>query len=328
MTVLRVFILETPEEEAETLLRQRLDAEVQVVFGPEMPDPADYHVLVVGRPEREHLAASPNLRTLIIPWAGLAEVTRQRLGEFPHLAVHNLHHNAQPTAELALALLFSAAKFIVPFDRDLRANDWTRRYQPNPSMCLEGKTGLVLGYGQIGQRVGVVLGALGMRVLGVRLNPGKLLPPGVPGEVHSVERLHGLLPQANVLMVTLPLTEETQGLLGEGELGLLPRGAVLVNVARGAIIDQGALYHALREGRLAAAGLDVWYNYPENPAARVSTPPADFPFNELDNVVLSPHRGGSVAEIEAMRMEHLARSLNAAARGEPVPSPVDVDAGY
>jgi phosphoglycerate dehydrogenase-like enzyme len=186
----------------------------------------------------------------------------------------------------------------------------------------------VVGYGQIGQRLGIVLHALGMRVLAVRRHPEKLLPPGVPGEVHAPEALHRLLPEANVLMLTAPLTEETIGLIGEGELARLPERAVLVNVGRGALVDQKALYEALSTGRLLAAGLDVWYNYPATPEAWADTPPADYPFHELENVALSPHRGGHANETEELRMIALAETLNAAQRGEPLPNPVDVGLGY
>lgn len=328
MAILKVFITDPPDEPAEQALRTRLDPNIVITLGPEMPDPADYHVLVAGRPEEEQLTASPNLHTLIIPWAGLPEVTRQRLSCFPHIQVYNLHHNAGMTAEMALALLFAAAKFVVPFDRHLRENDWRPRYEPNPSIYLAGKTALVLGYGSIGQRIGAVLHALGMRVLATRRNPEKLLPAGIPGEVFSPGRLDDLLPQAQVLMVCAPLTTETDGLLGERELSLLPHDALLVNVGRGALIDQSALYRALKEGHLAAAGLDVWYNYPHVPEERANTPPADYPFRDLDNVVLSPHRGGLGEEIEVLRMTHLAESLNAAALAEPIPNPVDIEAGY
>jgi phosphoglycerate dehydrogenase-like enzyme len=117
-------------------------------------------------------------------------------------------------------------------------------------------------------------------------------------------------------------------MVGEAELALLPPGAVLVNVGRGAIVREEALYHALREGRLAAAGLDVWYRYPTSEAEAVDAAPSAFPFHELDNVVMSPHRAGHVAEDDDLRMKALAELLNAAARGEPMPNRVDLEAGY
>jgi len=94
------------------------------------------------------------------------------------------------------------------------------------------------------------------------------------------------------------------------------------------ISNPGALYFALRTGQLRAAGLDVWYNYPASLEERESTPPADFPFHDLDNVVMSPHRGGGSDQTEVLRMTHLAACLNAAARGEPIPNQVDLVAGY
>ncbi len=105
---------------------------------------------------------------------------------------------------------------------------------------------------------------------------------------------------------------------------------MLVNVGRGAIVEQQALYAALRERRILAAGIDVWYNYPRDETSRTATPPADLPFHELDNVVMSPHRAGALYanENDVLRMEHLAASLNAAQRGESIPNRADLDRGY
>jgi phosphoglycerate dehydrogenase-like enzyme len=88
------------------------------------------------------------------------------------------------------------------------------------------------------------------------------------------------------------------------------------------------LYLALRDGRLQGAGLDVWYNYPPDEAARINTPPADYPFSELENVVMSPHRAGGTLETGRLRMTHLAKLLNMAARGEPIPNCLDLERGY
>ena len=146
--------------------------------------------------------------------------------------------------------------------------------------------------------------------------------------LHPPAAIPELLPQANALVICLPLTPETEGLIGASELALLPPRAVLVNVGRGPIVDEAALYDALASGRLHAAGLDVWYRYPEDEAARVHTPPAAQPFHELDSVVLSPHRGGDNIDTEARWPAALAALLNAAARGEPIPNRMDLAAGY
>jgi phosphoglycerate dehydrogenase-like enzyme len=245
---------------------------------------------------------------------------------FPHIAVHNLHHNAVAAAEMAVTLMLAAAKFIVPVDRALRQHDWTPRYRPNPAVMLEGKTALILGYGAIGQRVAHVCLGLAMDVIATR----RRAADGGSVAVHPPEALHSLLPRADVLIIALPLTAETEGLIGRGELALLPPRAVLVNVGRGRIVDEEALYHALSEGQLHAAGLDVWYNYPGDAASRSKTPPSAYPFHGLDNVVMSPHRAGTGGseEIELRRMAHLAKLLNAAAAGEEMPNQVDLETGY
>ena len=324
---LKVHLLHPPAEEAMAHLKAGLDPNITLTCGPERPALSTYEVLVAGRPEREDLAASPALHTLIIPWSGLPVQTRELIADFPEIAVHNLHHNAAPVAELALALLLSAAKFLVPFDRALRQGDWTPRYRPAPVALLHGKRALILGYGAIGRRVARLCRALSMEVVATRRSLAEpVQEEGVA--VYPAGALFDLLPRATVLFITLPLTPETEGLIGEAELAALPSAAILVNVGRGAVVDQKALFLALKRGQLRAAGSDVWYNYPDDEESRSRTPPADYPFHELDNFVFSPHRGGLTDETDRLRMTHLARLLNRAAQGQPLPNRVDVTAGY
>lgn len=321
-----VHLLSTPREEPLRLLQGLVEPNVRLTFGA-ISGPREYHVLVAGRPNASDLESSPGLHTLIIPWAGLPRKTRPLLKKYPQLAIHNIHHNAIATAEMATTLLLAAAKHVVPLDRALRRNDWTPRYESFPTTLLDGRTALILGYGAIGKRVDRILRAFGMKVIATRrsgptaADPIKVYPP---------DQLLKILPQADVLMVCLPLTPETEGLIGTRELTMLPERAVLVNVGRADIIEEEALFDALTHGSLGAAGLDVWYNYPENTEARASTAPASFPFNTLDNVVLSPHRAGTLGErqSEILRVRALAQLINAAARGETLPNRVDVDRGY
>lgn len=326
---LSVHYLRVLDEAAATKLRASLHPDIHLTASLELPTPAEYHILIAGRPRQEDIAASPNLQALIIPWAGLPESTHRLMLDLPQVAVHNLHHNALPVAEHAITLLMAAAKFIVPMDRALRGHDWTPRYQPNPSRLLSGKTALVLGFGAIGRHVARLCRGLGMEVLAVRRSPGS-----TPAEVSDgvwlagPEALHQLLPRADAVIICLPHTVATTGLVGAREMGLLPPGAVLVNIGRGPIVDEGALYSALRDGTLYAAGLDVWYSYPPDEHARSHTPPSAYPFHELENVVMSPHRAGGSTETEQLRLIHLADLLNAAARGEPMPNRVDLEAGY
>jgi phosphoglycerate dehydrogenase-like enzyme len=317
------------DEEMLSRFAAELDPGVHLTSGPELPQPARYDVLIAGRPQREQLVASPNLQTLIVPWAGLPEPTRRLMLEFPNVAVHNLHHNALPVAEHTIALLLAAAKFIAPMDRSLRAHDWTPRYRSSPSVLLYGKQALILGYGAIGRQVAQLCRGLGMEVTAIRRNASQSPSDSPLGVVVApAEALQRLLPQADFLLICLPGTPETSGLIGAAELALLPPQAVLVNTGRGSIVDEAALYQALHDGTLHAAGLDVWYSYPADEESRAHTLPSAYPFHQLDNVVMSPHRAGGSTETEALRASHLAQLLNAAARGEPMPNRVDLQAGY
>lgn len=320
---LNVHLLEDFDDETRLALHAQLDSTIHLTTG-SIVSP-DTHILIGGRPTREQLLACPAVRAVIVPWAGVPENTRDLLRDFPQIALHNLHHNAAATAEMALALLLSAAKFIVPIDQRLRVNDWSPRYAPSRSIGLHDKTALIIGYGQIGQRVGRGCHALEMTVLATRRTR---IERDDVAEVHPMSDLLQLLPRSHVLIITAPLTPETKGLIGEQELALLPHGAILINVGRGTIVAEAALYRALKDGQLAAAGLDVWYTYPRDEAAQTNTPPSRFPFHELDNVVLSPHRGGDEVGIDVARMQHLAGLLNAAARGEGMPNRVNLADGY
>ena len=325
---LKVHYAADPKPEALIILRSKLAPNIQLSLGKELPTQPNFQVLVNGTPERSDLEASPDLVTLIVPYAGLPIDTRVLLLQYPQIKVYNLHHNAVPTAELAFALLLAAAKFVVPFDRSLRKHDWSPRYQPNPSLLLDGKSALILGFGHIGQHVGRFCRAFGMEVLAIRRRPDLPLLPGVQAQVFPPNELDQLLPRTDILIITLPFTPETGELIGAGQLSRMKPGGLLVNVGRGRIVDQGTLYQALKDGTLGAAGLDVWYNYPQDPEQRRDTPPADHPFHELDNIVMSPHRGGGSLGTESLRMHHLANLLNALLKDDDIVKPVDVNAGY
>lgn len=322
---LSIHIGYSPSDSALAHLHSELADGITVTHGTDVPENPEYHIIISGRPSVELLEASPNLSAIIIPFAGLPAVTRERMADYPDIAVHNVHYNAPPTAEMALALLMASARNLIPSDREFRQNNWVARYEPYPSMILGGKTALILGYGAVGASLGNILKAMGMTVIGTRrsnIDEAK--------GIYASEKLHELLPQAQVLIVALPATDETDSLVGKEEFALLPEGAIVVNIGRGDVIDQYAFYDALKSGRLHGGASDVWYHYPKSEAERENTAPADVPFHELDNMVLSPHRagGGGNDEIEFMRMTAIAESVNLAHQGEALPHKVNLELGY
>jgi phosphoglycerate dehydrogenase-like enzyme len=304
-----------------------LDADIIVSKGKDIPSNPDYEVLVHPTPSKDWLEASPKLKAVVVPWAGIPENTREILAGYPDISLHNLHHNNFNTAELGFALLLAAAKYLVPLDQKLRTNDWRPRYEAQKAIMLRGRTALILGFGEIGQALAAYCKGLGMNVIATKKHP-ESYTGDLDVEIYTNEKLVELLPKADVLLIALPLTEETENLIGEKEITLMPEGGILINIGRGPIVNQHALYNALKSGHLHSAGSDVWYNYPKSKEERENTPPADLPFGELDNFVLSPHRGGMVKEVEIQRAKALANLLNSASRGEPIPNKVDIEAGY
>lgn len=312
-------------------LRSLLPPSITIIAADSPPDPADYEILVSGFPDSALLEASPRLRAVIVPFAGTPKETIELLRDYPHISLHSSHYNVAPTAELAIGLMLAAAKFIVPLDRELRNNDWRSRYGKTRTIILAGRTATILGYGRIGKRIGLACKALGLRVLGIRrhAHAGAPVPEGDPADaIYPPSALDSLLPQSDVLFIAVPLTAETEGLIGADELAKLPRHAVLVNVGRGGVVDEAALYHALRDQQILAAGIDVWYQYPASEADRANTPPSRYPFHQLDNVVMSPHRGGWLSAAEPDRLAEVAAMLQAAAEGQPIPGEVDKTLGY
>lgn len=289
----------------------------------------DFHILISGRPDEELLGRSSNLKHLIIPWAGLPSSTAELMGKHPEISVHNIHHNASSAGELALGLMIAAARLTVPADRALRKGDWSWRYRQEVCLLVNGSRVLILGYGSLGEIVGRACRALGAEVTGIRRSvrepvtteEAALFPPS---------HLHSLLKESDFVVLALPLTEETEGIIGDEELELMHGRSVLVNVGRGRLVDQEALYDHLKRGSIGAAGIDVWYSYPSSKEERTCTLPADVPLWELDNVVMTPHMGGAFGseELESRRTRHLAESINRAAEGEELPNRVHLEKGY
>ena len=172
-------------------------------------------------------------------------------------------------AEHAIALMWAAARDVAAMDRAIRAGFWPR----TEGMQLTGKTIGLLGYGGIGAEVARIAGGSGMRVLAWNRSPKAA--PGV-----TFVDLDTLLAESDVLSVHLLLTDETRGFLSAARLAQLRPGAILVNTARGALIDEAALADALRSGRLRHAALDVFVEEPL---------PAGHPLSGLSNVTLSAH---------------------------------------
>lgn len=280
-------------------------------------------VLVCGNPS-EQLLDGARLERVVVPWAGVGTKLRERALARPRLRVHNSHYNGQMVAQHAVALLLACANRIVAADRAMREGDWGRDDTAGHlGVQLSGKVALLLGFGAIGRALVAPLRGLGMEVRAYRRNPdaGDEVPNYGP------DRLHEALAEADAVIVSLPATPATEGLLGADELALLKPTAVLVNVGRGKVIVEEPLYRTLREGRILGAGIDVWYRYPKDDPDAERVFPSAFPFQELENVVMSPHRGNDVLDWPEAAARDVALTLEALAAGEER-NLVDLESGY
>jgi phosphoglycerate dehydrogenase-like enzyme len=215
----------------------------------------------------------------------------------------------RPMASAATALVLALAHRLRERDRALHEGEWGQgRFAP-PGIGLTGRTLGVIGYGRVGREAVRLLAPWGMSVLVTQRTP-------VAEEGVSYVALERLLAEADVVLVACPLTDETRGLLDARRLSLMKSTAFLVNVARGTIVDQGALVDALRDGRLAGAGLDVVDPEPL---------PADDPLLELPNVIGAPHSLGYTDELVRGCVGGACDALLAVAAGRVPPELVNRD---
>ena len=257
--------------------------------------------------DRTHLAdlpeVAPNVRWIQATSAGIGQLVRRhdyarRMPGTVITTASGVH--ARPLAEFAVLAMLMHARRILHVVRAQADRTWERFAGTD----LEDRTVVVVGLGRIGRDVARRARVFGMRAIGVRRRPGAA---GVDGgatvgagpedvdEVHGPDALLELLPRADFLVLVAPHTDETEGMIGVAELAALPRGAALVNIGRGALVDEPALVAALRSGHLGGAYLDV---FAEEPL------PAGSPLWGMPNVLVSPH-SASTSDRENRRITDL-----------------------
>jgi phosphoglycerate dehydrogenase-like enzyme len=263
---------------------------------------------------RGDVPATPNLKLLQIPGAGYDGVGFDRLPL--DCWVCNVFEHEIPIAEYCMLAMLEWNIGLRTMDRNLRQGAWTGSFFGAGGVRLHGelagKTLAILGYGHIGRELAKRAKAFGVRVFACTRSPEKC-DRHVDRAV-GTDRLADVLTDCDFLVVACPLTEATRGLIGTAEFALMKDSAVIVNVARGAVVDEKALYDACADGAIAGAVIDVWYSYPPNPGD--VTMPSRLPFHQLDNVILSPHSSGLGEGLLDRRWTAMAASLDDLARGD------------
>ncbi len=262
--------------------------------------------------DAEALAAATRLQVVARAGVGLDNVDVKAATQAGVMVVNAPTSNIVSAAELAVALLLACARNIAPASEALKAGHWKR--SKYTGVELTDKTVGVVGLGRIGLLVAQRLSAFGVKLVAYDpyVQPARAAQLGI-----RMLTLDELLAESDFITVHLPKTPDTLGLIGEDALRKVKPSVRIVNAARGGIVDEHALYVALKEGRVAGAGLDVFS----------SEPCTDSPLFEFESVVVTPHLGASTDEAQEKAGIAVARSVRLALAGELVPDAVNVKGG-
>jgi phosphoglycerate dehydrogenase-like enzyme len=269
---------------------------------------------------RANFASAARLRWIQLTAAGVGGVLFPELVESPVIVTNARGLHAVSMAEHALGvMLMFARKLHLARDAQSR-HHWSQEEQwgeAPPFGQLAGSTLGIVGFGAVGRALAERARALGMRVLAVRRHPDS---DPAPAEAQwGPERLPDLIQRSDWLALAAPLTPATRGMIGRAELALMPRHAILVNLGRGALVDEVALIETLAEGRIAGAALDV---FQEEPLPEAS------PLWAMPHVIATPHVSGLGPRFWERTCELFARNLRHWLAGEPLENVVDKQAGY
>lgn len=267
-------------------------------------------VLVAMRYQRAGKA--PSFRLLQVPGAGLDGINFDKVPAGS--TVCNVFEHEIPMGEYALSAMLQHEVRLSTLRSSFDSNNWSESYLGRePRSELYGKTLLVVGFGRIGHAVAQRAKAFGMKIIGINQ---VVYDDPLADEIHTTDQLLNQLPRAHYVVLSCPMNEETRDSFGAAQLAAMNPDAVLINIARGPIINQQALWDALKGNKIARAYIDVWYRYPAGKGDKVT--PADFPFDTLPNAVCTPHVSGWTHGLFARRYRFIAKNIARLQNNEPL----------
>ncbi|MBM4464870.1 MAG: D-2-hydroxyacid dehydrogenase [Chloroflexi bacterium] len=299
-------------------VREALDEDTEILYAFHLPD--------------DLLPRAPRLRWVQLHSAGADHLLDHPIMNSDVLVTTSSGIHATPIAEYAFASILAWSRRVPEMLYYQNRREWPKgRWDLFVGQELRGATLGVVGYGSIGREVGRIGKCWGMRVVAAKRSVRRVGDTGyrVPGtgdaeaqaldRIYPPERLREMLAECDFVVISLPLTPETRGLIGEEELRAMKPNAYLVNVSRGGIVDEPALIKALQEGWIAGAGLDVFEMEPL---------PPDSPLYDLDNVILSPHVAGFSPHYDQRASDLFVENLRRYLAGQELLNLVDKEAGY
>lgn len=268
---------------------------------------------------RELPSLAPKVRWIQATSAGIGEYVRrmgyaESMPDTVFTTASGVH--AKPLAEFCFMVMIAFHKKLLQSLRDQRNQRWERFAGAD----LEGQTLVIVGVGRVGSEVARLAQAFGMRVVGVKRSTAGAAPEDLHLDaLYGPADLHRALPEAQNLVLIVPHTRETERMIGARELAMLPRGAVFINIGRGALVDESALIDVLRSGHLLGAGLDVFAQEPL---------PAESPFWAMDNVIVCPHSASTSYRENERITDLFCRNLRRYLDGEPLLNRFDHALGF
>jgi phosphoglycerate dehydrogenase-like enzyme len=267
---------------------------------------ADADVAVGNYFTERMVRAAKNLKLLQAPNAGVDGFCLTKLS--PGTTVTNAYFHGPAVAEYVIMMILALSRDLLGLDALFRKGIWRESWTQGelPREEVLGKVLGIVGFGHIGREVAVRARALGMKIMVISAHPPARKPQGVDFWKGPAE-MEQLLRASDYVVLACPLNKDTEGLIGPREFGWMKRSAYLINVSRGPVVEEAALYHALKSHRIAGAAIDVWYRYPkDNRPSR----PSRFPFHKLPNLIMTPHVSGWMRGTRDQRLRVVAANID------------------
>ncbi|NML43879.1 D-2-hydroxyacid dehydrogenase [Ramlibacter sp. G-1-2-2] len=261
----------------------------------------------------DSMRAAPGLQWMHVPSAGVDRPVFQALMRRGVRVTNSSGANAEAVAHTAIMGVMVLARGGLHWMHAQREHRWAPLRGPEAQADLSGQVAIVVGHGPIGRHIARLLEALGLRVHKLRHTPQ---PGDAALGIHGYDALRALAAEAHWLVIACPLTDATRRLVDAQVLAALPRGACIVNVGRGGVLDEDALLAALASGYIAGAHLDVFEQEPL---------PADSPFWDLPNVLVSPHNAGSSRQYRERSVRMFIDNLRRWVQGDALRQEVETD---
>jgi phosphoglycerate dehydrogenase-like enzyme/ribonuclease HI len=287
----------------------------------------EIEVAIGGTFTKKDLEQAKKLKLIQIPFAGVDKLDFSLYKNYPNIFICNIHANKNAVAEHAFALILALAKNVVINDRDLRVGKWHGFSTKETTVQLQGKSLGIVGLGSIGWEIAKIGHALGMKVFALKrkIEEKDLKKKDILEFLGEKKDLEKVIKESDFIVVAVPLTKETSGFIGEKELKLM-KGKYLINISRGTVIDEEALFESLKEHHLAGAAIDTWYQYPSSEQKEVL--PSKYDFQKFYNVVMSPHTAGYTDRALEENIESVFENIVKIYYGEEPENQIDPELEY